>query len=151
MAVWSGRWSDGSGPHPQQRGRRYGLLWRKKELSCEARLLDKHLQWASSVGWLGSTLEIRWGALSYIVIRVLLWSIVVSWVGRRQLRWFRQLIKMHPGCLPVEVFWARSTGRRPWGRPRNGWRDLIVLGKSPEEIERDFWLLLDLLDRDGWN
>jgi len=44
---------------------------------------------------------------------------------RSQLRWLGHLIRMPPGCLPLEVFWARPTGRRPWGKPRIHWRDYI--------------------------
>lgn len=35
-----------------------------------------------------------------------------------QLSWFSRLIRMPPGCLPVEVFWARPTKRRPKDRPK---------------------------------
>lgn len=31
------------------------------------------------------------------------------------LRWFENLIRMPNGCLPLEVFQARPTERRPWG------------------------------------
>lgn len=34
---------------------------------------------------------------------------------RTRLKWFKQLIRMSPGCLSVEVFLARPTRRRPWG------------------------------------
>ena len=43
--------------------------------------------------------------------------------------------------LPLEVFPARPTGRRPGGRPRTGWRDYISqlawgrLGVPQEELE----------------
>ena len=46
-------------------------------------------------------------------------------VERSQLRWLGDLIRMPPGCLPLEVFWARPTRRRPWDRPRICWRDYI--------------------------
>ena len=48
-------------------------------------------------------------------------------VERSQLRWFGHLIRMSPGRLPLEVFRARPTGRRPRGRPRARWRDYISL------------------------
>ncbi len=35
-------------------------------------------------------------------------------VERSQLRWFRHLIRMPPGCLPVEVFRVRPPGRDIW-------------------------------------
>ena len=47
-------------------------------------------------------------------------------VERSQLRWFT-LTRMPPGRLPLEVFRARPTGRRPRGRPRTRWRDYISL------------------------
>jgi len=34
---------------------------------------------------------------------------------------------MPPGHLPLEIFQAHPTGRRPWGRPRTRSRDLISL------------------------
>jgi len=44
-------------------------------------------------------------------------------VERSQLRCFGHLIRMPPGQLPLEVFWAcpTPTGKRPWGRPRTRW------------------------------
>jgi len=48
---------------------------------------------------------------------------------------------MLPGHLPLEVFWACPTGRRPRGRPRTHWRDYVSLlawehlGISLEELE----------------
>jgi len=59
-------------------------------------------------------------------------------IERSQLRWFGHLIRMR---LPLEVFRARPTGRRPRGRPRTRWRDYIsrlaweCLGISQEELE----------------
>jgi len=38
---------------------------------------------------------------------------------------FGHLIRISPGRLPLEVFQARPTGRRPRGRPRTRWRDYI--------------------------
>ncbi len=46
-------------------------------------------------------------------------------IKRSQLRWFRHLARVPPGRLPLEVFRARPTGRRPQGRPRTHWRDYI--------------------------
>ena len=46
---------------------------------------------------------------------------------RSQLRWFKHVIRMPPGCLPGEMFRARPTGRRPPGRPRTRWRDYVFL------------------------
>lgn len=37
----------------------------------------------------------------------------------------RNQIRMPPGRLPLEVFQAHPTGRRPWRRPRTQWRDYI--------------------------
>ena len=48
-------------------------------------------------------------------------------IERSQLRWFGHLVRMPPGCLPLEVFQARQTWRRPQGRPRIRWRDYISL------------------------
>ncbi|KAK9541149.1 hypothetical protein VZT92_001216 [Zoarces viviparus] len=78
-------------------------------------------------------------------------------VERSQLRWFGHLIRMPPGRLPLEVFQARSTGKRPRGRPRTRWRDYISqlawehLGIPQNELEhvageREVWVsLLGLL------
>ncbi len=30
-------------------------------------------------------------------------------------------------CMPLEIFWACPTGRKPWGRPRTHWRDYFNL------------------------
>ena len=62
-------------------------------------------------------------------------------VERSQLRSFGHLTRMPSGCLPLEVFRARPTGRRPQGRPRTRWRDDIsllaweCLGIPQEELE----------------
>ena len=78
-------------------------------------------------------------------------------IERSQLRWFGHLTRMPPGRLPLEVFRARPTGRRPRGRPRTRWRDYISLlawerlGIPQEELEsvageKEAWrALLDLL------
>ena len=74
-------------------------------------------------------------------------------VERNQLRWLGHLFRMPPGRLPVEVFRARPTGRRPRGRPRTRWRDYVSrlawerLGVPPEELEevcvdREVWVSL---------
>jgi len=64
---------------------------------------------------------------------------------------------MPPGRLPLEVFQALPTGRRPRGRPRTRWRDYISqlawgrLGILRNELqsvagEREAWVsLLGLL------
>ncbi|PWA16488.1 hypothetical protein CCH79_00004565, partial [Gambusia affinis] len=63
-------------------------------------------------------------------------------VERNQLRWLGHLVRMPPGRLPGEVFWARPTGRRPQGRPRTHWRNYVSrltwkrLGIPPEELEQ---------------
>uniref|UniRef100_A0A8C2ZPF1 Reverse transcriptase domain-containing protein n=1 Tax=Cyclopterus lumpus TaxID=8103 RepID=A0A8C2ZPF1_CYCLU len=72
-------------------------------------------------------------------------------VERSQLRWFGHLVRMPPGRLPLEVFRARPTGRRPRGRPRTRWRDYISrlalerLGIPQNELEsvageREAWV-----------
>ena len=78
-------------------------------------------------------------------------------IERNQMRWLGHLVRMPPGRLPGEVFWARPTGRRPRGRLRTRWRDYVSrlawerLGVPPEELEevardRDVWVsLLKLL------
>jgi len=83
-------------------------------------------------------------------------------VERSQLRWFGHLIRMPSGRLPLEVFRARPTGRRPRGRPRTHWRDYISrlawerLGIPQEELEsvageKEAWgaLLSQLPPRSG--
>jgi len=50
-------------------------------------------------------------------------------VKRSQLRWFGHLIRMPPGRL-LEVFRARLTGRRPWGRTARGIIYLIWPGNA---------------------
>ncbi|KAK3533819.1 hypothetical protein QTP70_031294 [Hemibagrus guttatus] len=62
-------------------------------------------------------------------------------IERGQLRWLGHLFRMPPGRLPVEVFRACRTGKRPRGRPRTRWRDYVsrlaweCLGVTPEELE----------------
>ncbi|PWA22456.1 hypothetical protein CCH79_00015395 [Gambusia affinis] len=74
-------------------------------------------------------------------------------IKRSQLRWLRHLVRMPPGHLLGEVFRARPTGRRHWGRPRTHWRDYVSqlawekLGIPLEELEqmageREFWASL---------
>ncbi|KAK0150407.1 Craniofacial development protein 2 [Merluccius polli] len=74
-------------------------------------------------------------------------------VERSQMRWLGHLVRMPPGRLPGEVFRARPTGRRPWGRPRTRWRDYLSrlawerFGIPQEELdevagEREVWASL---------
>ncbi len=42
-------------------------------------------------------------------------------INRSQLRWFRHLLWLPSGWLPLEVFRAQPIGRRPWSRPRTHW------------------------------
>lgn len=51
-----------------------------------------------------------------------------------QRRWFGKGIRMPPGCLPLEVFWARPTGRTPRGRPRTRWRDYTSVLGMPQDL-----------------
>lgn len=46
-------------------------------------------------------------------------------VEKSQLRRFGYLIRRLLGHLPLELFWARPTGRKPRGRPRTRWRDYM--------------------------
>ena len=46
-------------------------------------------------------------------------------IERSHLWWFQLLIRMPPGHLPLEVFWAHAASRRPQGRSRTCWRDYI--------------------------
>lgn len=63
-----------------------------------------------------------------------------------QLRWCEHLIRMLLERLPLEVFWARSTGRRPWARPRTRWMDNIsylaqeLLRVPLKELEMLLWI-----------
>lgn len=69
-------------------------------------------------------------------------------VKRSQLRWFRRLTKMPPGCFLDEVFWANPKEGDPGGRTRTGWRR----GRSADccldyclrDSLRDTWM------DDGW-
>ncbi|KAK3518331.1 hypothetical protein QTP86_003614 [Hemibagrus guttatus] len=74
-------------------------------------------------------------------------------IERGQLRWLGYLFRVPPGRLPVEVFWAFPTGKRPWGRPRTRWRDYVYrlawerLRIPPEDLEevsgeREVWASL---------
>ncbi|KAK3543929.1 hypothetical protein QTP70_031842 [Hemibagrus guttatus] len=74
-------------------------------------------------------------------------------IERGQLRWLGHLFRMPPGRLPVEMFRACPTGKRPRGRPRTRWRDYVFrlawerLGVPPEELEevareREVWASL---------
>ncbi|TWW81679.1 hypothetical protein D4764_01G0014940 [Takifugu flavidus] len=46
-------------------------------------------------------------------------------VERSQMRWLGHLVRMSPGYLPGEVFWACPSGRRPPGRSRALWRNYV--------------------------
>lgn len=50
------------------------------------------------------------------------------------------LIRMPPWPLPLEVFWACPTRRRPWDRPRADWRGYVCimrgLGTSQDPPQR---------------
>ena len=68
------------------------------------------------------------------------------------------LVRMHPGRLPLDVFRVPPIEKRPKDRSRTHWRDYIslqaweLIGILQEELEsvageRDVWVsLLDLLD-----
>lgn len=68
---------------------------------------------------------------------------VLFHIERSQLRWFRRLIRMCPGRLPLEVFWACPTGRRPPGQTLNTLEGLQIpssLG-TPRNPNRRSWRL----------
>lgn len=46
---------------------------------------------------------------------------VVSCLSFGLSRFFEYLVKMPPGCLPLEICLACPTGRRNQGRPRTQW------------------------------
>lgn len=53
-------------------------------------------------------------------------TVKMSFFPRREIRvetqrWFRNMIRIPPWLLPLEVFRVHPTGRRPRGKPR--WRD----------------------------
>lgn len=52
-------------------------------------------------------------------------EVLVLGFERRQLRWFEYLMRSPLAHLPVLVFRAHPSGRRPWGRLRSRWRDYI--------------------------
>ena len=76
-------------------------------------------------------------------------------VERSQMRWLGHLVRMPPGRLPGEVFRARPTGRRSWGRPRTlcgerdyvsrlAWERLRIPQEELDEVagEREVWASL---------
>lgn len=62
--------------------------------------------------------------------------------------WFGPLIRMPPGCLPLEVSQAGLTGRRSQGRTRSHWRD--HLSHLAFGFLRRSWKALVAKKRLGW-
>ena len=46
-------------------------------------------------------------------------------IERSQLRWFGHVSRMPQERLPKQALLAKANGRRPVGRPRNGWTNYI--------------------------
>ena len=100
-----------------------------------------------------SGLSLRDRVRSLVTQEGLVVELLLLRIERSQMRWLGHLVRR----LPVEVFRARPTGRKPRGRPRMRWRDYVSrltwesLGVPPEELEevagdRDVWVsLLKLL------
>ncbi len=84
--------------------------------------LYKRRRWVSSEGWLSG---LRNRVRSSDIRRELGEESLLFGIERSHLRWFRHLIRMPPGHLPLEVFWARPTVGRPRSRPRTCWWDYI--------------------------
>ena len=79
-------------------------------------------------------------------------------IKRSQLRWFGHVSRMPQERLPKQALLAKANGRRPVGRPRNGWTNYIedlgwnrLIGTSPSQMmevmeDREVWRLnLELL------
>ena len=114
--------------------------WWRKEWDCEY----KKLKWASIAGWLDSALEIGWGGLT----------------SGRSSEWSRCTFTLRgaswgdsgilSGCLE-EGFQPCPSRRKPWGRPKTGWRlSRLVwedLGVPPEltEVAREGSVWISLL------
>lgn len=60
---------------------------------------------------------------SLVIQKGLRVNLLILHFKRSQLKWFGHLIRMPPGCILGEVFWACPTRRRPPVRPRICWRD----------------------------
>lgn len=56
-----------------------------------------------------------------------LWVETLLLLTKSPLRCCRCLIKMSPGCLPLEAFRAPPTGRRPQGRSWSHWGDYLYI------------------------
>ena len=61
-------------------------------------------------------------------------------IERSQLRWFGHVLRMPTNRLPIRVYSAQPTGRRPRGRPRKTWRASMEglcerLGLSPASVQ----------------
>lgn len=68
--------------------------------------------------------------------------------------WFGHVTRTPPGCVSVEPYQERPSGRRPWGRPKTRGRDYIsqlvwecpgILQEKLESVARDEEVGADLL------
>ncbi len=82
---------------------------------------------AAEMGFLGRVagVSLRDKVRSSVICEGLEVELLLLCSERSQLRWFRNLVRMPPGCLPMKAFQACPAGRRPWGRPMSGWRAYI--------------------------
>lgn len=61
------------------------------------------------------------------------------WCRKEPMRLFWHLIRMPLERLPLEVFQARPSGRRPRDRPRTCWRDYLLYTTWLNSTEKHCW------------
>ena len=74
---------------------------------------------------------------------------IVKEIKSRRLRWAGHVARMEEGRSAFEILTGKSTGKRPLGRPRHGWKDNIKMDLKETGINTRNWFD-SAQDRDYW-
>ena len=74
---------------------------------------------------------------------------IVRVIKSRRLRWAGHVARMEEGRSAFKVLTGKPTGKRPLGRPRCRWEDIIRMNIRETDINARNWVYL-AQDRDYW-
>ena len=65
---------------------------------------------------------------------------IVRVIKSRRLRWVGHVARMEEGRSAFKILTAKSTGKRPLGRPRNRWENNIIMHLKEMGIKTGNWV-----------